>query len=124
MKPFLFATLALVSTSVAADPIRDPMRPPSAGVTVPGQRSNLVPTTVSAVFISPTRRSAIVDGRLVRAGESAGLCQVLEILDEGVRCQFPKGTRIVRLPGTAAAFKQSAAPVVPSVPAVAANGVP
>lgn len=118
MKAVLIALFAVACTSLAAEPVRDPMRPPSASSSVPGQRSNRVPVTVSAIFISPTRRSAIVDGRLVRAGDSAGLCQVLEILDEGVRCRFPKGTRIVRLPGSAASFKQ------PVVPAVAANGVP
>jgi hypothetical protein len=118
MKLLLIALLAVVNTSLAADPVRDPMRPPSAAGAIPGQRPNLVPITVSAIFISPTRRTAIVDGQLVKAGESAGLCQVLEILDEGVRCRFPKGTRIVRLPGTGTSFKKSV------VPAVAANGVP
>ncbi len=101
------------------DELRDPMRPPSAvAASVEGQRPRLVPTQVTALFISSERRSAVVDGRLVRVGERSGLCQVEAILEDGVRCRFPRGVRVVRIPQAQYAIKK------PAAAAVAANGVP
>jgi hypothetical protein len=115
----LLTGAAITATAAASDEMRDPMRPPSATApVVDGQRSNRVPTRVTALFISGERRTAIVDGRVVRTGDRAGLCQVEEILDDGVRCRFPRGVRIVRLPQADASFKK------PAAAAVAVNGVP
>jgi hypothetical protein len=106
------------SGAIGAD-VRDPMRPPSAvAASVEGQRPRLVPTRVTALFISGERHAAIVDGRLVHAGERSGLCQVEAVLDDGVRCRFPRGVRVVRLPHAEVTFKK------PAAAAVAANGVP
>jgi hypothetical protein len=120
MKQFpLVLMLACISSGTMADEVRDPMRPPSAvTASVEGQRPRLVPTQVTALFISSERRAAVVDGRLVRVGEHSGLCQVEEILDDGVRCRFPRGVRVVRLPHAEVTFKK------PAAAAVAANGVP
>jgi hypothetical protein len=113
--------LGLLSSGVIAAEVRDPMRPPSAVAAttgVEGLRPRLVPTQVTALFISSERRAAVVDGRLVRVGENSGLCHVEEILEDGVRCRFPRGVRVVRLPRTEYTFKK------PAAAAVAANGVP
>jgi hypothetical protein len=89
--------LACMPGGASAADVRDPMRPPTAATaSVEGQRPRLVPTQVTALFISGERRAAVVDGRLVRVGERSGLCQVEEILEDGVRCRFPRGVRVVR----------------------------
>jgi hypothetical protein len=107
------------ATCVAGEPLRDPMRPPSAaGPVAAAALPRLVPTRVTALFLSGERRTAIVDGRVVHAGERSGLCLVEEILDDGVRCRFPRSVRVVRLPQVDASFKK------PAATAVAANGVP
>jgi hypothetical protein len=114
----LALTLPLAGALAAAGELRDPMRPPAPPPSAAASRPNLVPTKVTALFISETRRAAVVDGQLVRAGERAGLCYVEEILDDGVRCRFPKSVRVVLLPRSTLEMKK------PTATAVAANGVP
>jgi len=102
----------------AAEVLRDPMRPPAPSAAATRQRASLVPTRVTALFLSANRRAAVVDGKLVREGERSGLCFVEAILEVGVRCRFPKGTRVVRIPAPEQSFKK------PAALAVAATGVP
>jgi hypothetical protein len=108
--------LLLTGAGTLAEDFSDPMRPPAGG-TLRGPSVALAPTRVTGLFISATQRAAIVDGQLVSAGQRAGPCLVLEVLDHGVRCRFPKSIRVVLLPNRAAAVK------TPTVAALAANGV-
>ena len=118
MKTLLLVLLGSVAVSgPGAAELRDPMRPPGLAQGGP-QRSSVAPTRVTAVFISPTRRAAVVDGKLVHAGESAGLCFVEEVLDRGVRCRFSKSVRVVQLPTQDYAIRKTTAT------AVVANGAP
>jgi hypothetical protein len=96
--------LALTGTAALAEDLQDPMRPPDTG-SAPHVTSRLAQTQVTGLIIAPERRAAIVDGQVVRAGDRAGLCLVLEVLDNGVRCRFPKGVRTVLLPAQAADVK-------------------
>ncbi|MFO1427466.1 MAG: hypothetical protein U1F11_10955 [Steroidobacteraceae bacterium] len=97
--------------SALAGELRDPMRPAGAAPVDGAVRGGRVPTQVQALFIAPTRRAAVVDGRLVHEGERAGLCEVLEILDDGVRCRFPRSVRVVRLEQAPSSIKTPAAAV-------------
>ena len=117
MKRLTATLLLLAAASAPAQEVRDPMRPPHVG-TERVAAARLAPTRVTGVFIAPERRAAIVDGRVVSAGQRVGLCLVIEILNDGVRCRFPTGERVVSLPGRAADVKQHTAV------ALAATGVP
>ena len=118
LKFFVVALLFAACASALAGELRDPMRPAGAAPAGGAARRGRVPTQVQALFIAPTRRAAVVDGLLVHEGERAGQCEVLEILDDGVRCRFPRGVRVVRLEQAPSSIKTPAAAVA------AANGVP
>ncbi|HZF17101.1 MAG TPA: hypothetical protein VE046_14275 [Steroidobacteraceae bacterium] len=78
-----FAALLLVASTVAADPLSDPTRPYSVRRTA-GARA-ISEYSVSAVFTSAARRVAIVNGKVVTAGDRLGDVQIVEILADGVR---------------------------------------
>jgi hypothetical protein len=118
MKTLIPILLLICSSVTLADPeqIRDPMRPPN--VAEPGQAAApQAAPVVSAVFISSTRRVAVVHGRVVRAGDSVGTCLVDEVVPDGIRCHEGASLHVPGKSGTAVAFRTPAA-----TPAVAANG--
>jgi len=75
---------ALCSAGLAGE-VRDPMRPPQRNAA----HQAVVDSTpvLSALFISPTRRAAIVNGRLVHEGDSLGEYTIVALLDDGIRYQ-------------------------------------
>lgn len=112
MKHLAAACLLVLATAVAADPVPDPMRPPDAPVSaVAGGPAAPV---VSAVFVSGTRRVAVVDGRLVHAGDRVGDCEVAAVDPRGLTC---RGGAVLAGPRTL-----NTDPAAPPGPAVAANG--
>jgi hypothetical protein len=104
MRRTVITLLALTCTAALAEELHDPMRPPDFG-SARHVAARLVQTRVTGLILSPERRAAIVDGHVVSAGDRAGLCLVLEVLNDGVRCRFPKGVRTVLLPARAADVK-------------------
>jgi hypothetical protein len=118
MKTAMALTLTLTGLSVSAAELRDTMRPPALPAAVAVRVPDPVTATVTAIFISESRRTAVVDGQLVRAGDRVGLCLVEAVLENGVRCRFPKEVRVLSLPRTDQVIKK------PTAAAVESNGVP
>jgi len=85
MKPLLYVLLCCTGAAALAGEMRDPMRPPQRN----GAPSVAAATTpvVSALFIGPTRRAAIVNGRLVHEGDTLGAFTIVALLDDGIRYQ-------------------------------------
>lgn len=96
----MFRRLILISlftggwaASAAADGLRDPMRPMGTAPAAP--RALSVQALRLEGVIRGERRIAIVNGRLVRAGDSIAGVRILEVLDNGVR--FERAGRISTL---------------------------
>jgi hypothetical protein len=87
MKPTLriLLLLALCGSAAQGGELRDPMRPAGAATAPAAAR----PTTVHALklegVIAGERRVAIVNGRLVRAGDLIAGARILEVFAQGVR---------------------------------------
>ena len=77
------ASILLAARVVAAGPLGDPTQPYNVKRT-PGARV-VTEYSVSAVFTSAERRVAIVNGKVVRAGDRLGDAQIIEVLADGVR---------------------------------------
>ena len=93
------AALVLAS-SASAQEIRDPMRP--AGTAQVVARPRVASALKLEGVIDGTVRVAIVNGRLVRAGDEIAGAKILEVLANGVR--YSRGGRVqsLLLPGVAA----------------------
>lgn len=97
--PYL-ATLLLSMTAKAAlaDRLADPtrpadVRPATNGEVLPGVR-------VEAILQSGGRRLAIVNGKVVRAGDHIGAIQILEVTAGSVRYSRAGESHVARLDGT------------------------
>ena len=93
------ATLLLSMTAKAAvaDRLLDPTRPADARPTSNGETLGAV--RVEAILQSDGRLLAIVNGKVVRAGDRVGAIQILEINANGVRYSRAGATRIALLEG-------------------------
>lgn len=81
--PWLCLTMLLV-TSVQAQGVRDPMRPPGATAAASSRPRATNTLKLEGVIAGPVR-VAIVNGRLVRAGDEVAGARILEVLHDGVR---------------------------------------
>jgi hypothetical protein len=84
MNPYL-ATLLLSMTAQAAsaDRLVDPTRPATAKAVTIGATTHVI--KVEAIMNSGDHALAIVNGKIVRPGDSVGGVQIDEILSDGVR---------------------------------------
>lgn len=95
-----FSCAALLMTATAfSQAIRDPMRPAGAA---PAARPRAASTFKLEGVISGSVRVAIVNGRLVRAGDDVGGAKILEVLSHGVRYSRGGKVQTLLLPGAAA----------------------
>jgi hypothetical protein len=92
------ASLLLASTAFA-QAIRDPMRPAGAA---PAARSRAASTLKLEGVISGPVRVAIVNGRLVRAGDEVAGVRIVEVLIDGVRYSRAGQVHSILLPGVTA----------------------
>jgi len=99
--------LMLVWSLAGADALRDPTRPPmpQAG---PGAVVHEPLPAVTALFISGETRTAIVDGHLVRAGDSIGDGKIEAVSANGVIWRRRGVAHDLQLPRAAAHFKKRA----------------
>jgi hypothetical protein len=92
--PYLAALLLTMSAKAAAERLVDPTRPPqvqdASGPSYEGVR-------VEAVLRSAERHLAIVNGKIVRAGDRVGDVQIEAILVDGVRYVRDGKVHIARL---------------------------
>jgi hypothetical protein len=93
--PYL-ATLLLSMTAKAAvaDRLVDPTRPASRGSAVSTASEAI---RVEAILRSGDRHLAIVNGKIVRAGDQVGAVQILEVFGDGVRYSHAGQSHVVRL---------------------------
>lgn len=106
MKALLPLVLLTALASAQADPLRDPTRPPQAGGTH-AKALEAVPV-LTAVFSEGERHSAIVNGRLVKAGDSVGAYLIEDVLADGVRYRHAGTVRDLHLPHAADSVKKPA----------------
>ncbi len=93
--PYLAALLLTMSAKAAADRLVDPTRPPQAS----DANSRPAPdgVRVEAVLRSADRDLAIVNGKIVRAGDRVSGVQIQEILVDGVRYVRDGQVHVARL---------------------------
>lgn len=93
--PYLAALLLTMSAQAAADRLIDPTRPPQA----PGPSSDPSNESVrvEAVLRSAERDLAIVNGKIVRAGDRVAGVQIEAILPDGIRYVRDGQVRVARL---------------------------
>ena len=93
-------TLALFSLTSAAQPLRDPTRPPPGAFAVskaggkPVARKTM---TLQTVLISPQRRTVVISGRVMSIGDRMDGYRLVEIREAEVVMRGSKGTRTLRL---------------------------
>jgi MSHA biogenesis protein MshK len=89
-------TLGLAATA-AADGMRDPMRPVGAAPAAP--RALTVQALRLEGVIGGEKRVAIINGKLVRAGDSIAGARIIEVLHDGVRFERAGKVSTLTLPG-------------------------
>ncbi len=109
----LAPTVLLVAALMAAMPARaetlmDPTRPANAPRAVSGGVAVEASARVTAVFLAGGRRVAVLDGRVVKAGDRLGDLVVQEVLADGVRYLRGGRSEVVRLPRQDARVRHSA----------------
>jgi MSHA biogenesis protein MshK len=109
--------LILLAPLCGAGELRDPTRPPAPPAAAGAVVREALPA-VTAVFISAASRKAIVDGRLVQAGDSLDDGKVEAVSASGVIWSRRGVRRELQLPRALANLKKPA-----TGPARADNGV-
>jgi hypothetical protein len=106
--PYLATVLLTLSAKAAAsDRLADPTRPPQARSVNSGPVQDAV--RVEAVLRSADRDLAIVNGRVVRAGDRIGAVQVEAILADGVRYTRDGQSHVARLQQAAVQVRRPSA---------------
>lgn len=93
-------TLALFSLTSAAQPLRDPTRPPPGAFAVAKAGAKPVAgksMTLQTVLISPQRRTVVISGRIMSLGDKMDGYRLVEIRATEVVMKGSKGTRTLRL---------------------------
>jgi MSHA biogenesis protein MshK len=93
--PHLAALLLMMSAKAAADRLIDPTRPPQAPS--PSSDPSYEGLRVEAVLRSAERDLAIVNGKIVRAGDRVAGVQIEAILPDGIRYVRDGQVRVARL---------------------------
>ncbi len=106
MKALLAVMLLAAMTPALADALRDPTRPPQpAAARATAQEAAPV---LTAVFAAGERRSAIFNGRFVKAGDAVGSYSIEDVLADGVRYRHAGTVHELYLPKAAGAVKKPA----------------
>ncbi len=94
----LFASLCAAPVAVFAQTLTDPTKPPAEilapglGQTVPPKESGL-----QSIFISPTRRAAIINGQMVELGAKLGDARLVGISESVVVLERAQGRQVLAL---------------------------
>lgn len=99
LSPILVVVLLSLSAPAVAEVLPDPTRPAAFQTTAVIQElpAELIDWKVTAIRISEQDRSAIVNGRIVRTGESIGTARILEIQPTQVVLEYDNRKVAVRL---------------------------
>jgi hypothetical protein len=99
------AVLLLMSLPAMADRLADPTRPPGPRAQATETRSGI---RVEAILNSDDRRLAIVNGKVVHAGDYVSGVRIEEILVDGVRYMRDGRSQVARLRPAAMSVRQEA----------------
>jgi len=104
------ATLLLSMTAKAAfaDRLVDPTQPAHARPATNGEV--ITPVRVEAIMQSGGARLAIVNGKVVRAGDHVGDARIDEVLNDGVRFTRDGHSQVARLDSHLIQVRQPVAP--------------
>jgi MSHA biogenesis protein MshK len=106
----LSAIAALLTVAGArAETLVDPTRPANAPARAVAASGGEAAARVSAVFQSGGRRVAVLDGKVVKAGDRFGDAVVQEVMADGVRLARGGRIEVARLPKQAASVRRGAA---------------
>lgn len=107
----IFAALALCAAfSANASALRDPTQPPMAP-SAASTTAAIAPLRVEAIFRHGSQFTAIVDGKLVRAGDRVGAAVIQEITSDAVRYTRGGRSEITRLKSSTLNVRRPSAPV-------------
>jgi MSHA biogenesis protein MshK len=98
--------LLWMSLPAIAGPLADPTRPPQGPRSQSTEARSSV--RVEAILHSDDRRLAIVNGKVVRAGDHVSGVRIEEILVDGVRYMRDGRSQVVRLRPAAMTVRQNA----------------
>lgn len=114
MKRLTIVLGVLIASSVVAQGLRDPMRPPQPHTATRAAVRDSLPV-VSAIFTRGSERTAIVDGRLVKAGDDVSGGSIKDIASERVRWSRKGIVHELLLNTAVTNFKKPAAAASPAV---------
>ena len=95
----LIFTLAVLTPVAVQAQLDDPTRPPGYRLVLPGGKKASTGTkfSLSSVFISSTRRSAVINDRTVESGDTVNGAKVVAILPSAVKLKKQGKVFTVRL---------------------------
>jgi hypothetical protein len=83
---------ALLAVAGHAAELVDPTQPPAFRPSAPGAgEGEARPNRLTSIFVSPTRRVAVIDGSRVRVGDRIAESRVVAIELTAVRLEGPEG---------------------------------
>ena len=93
--------MALLSVAATAEELADPTRPPAsltAPVAAPASGvPEIRPARLQSIFISKTRRAAIIDGESVELGGKYGDAKLIEVNEGSVILRGAQGRQVMTL---------------------------
>ena len=103
MSPGTAAALVALATLAAARPVSaqvlgDPTRPPSlSGLSFGAAAATPSGPVLQSIVLSPRRRLALIDGKLIGIGDRVGGATLVAIEIDSVRLREGRGTKVVKL---------------------------
>ncbi|MBI2313151.1 MAG: hypothetical protein HYU77_11685 [Betaproteobacteria bacterium] len=96
----MLAALVVAYSAQAAEALPDPTRPPP-GVAVPGPTPGIgaapAGPVLQSVYLSATRRAAIIDGQVVELGGKLGDARLIKVSESEAVLKGPEGMQTLRL---------------------------
>jgi MSHA biogenesis protein MshK len=90
--------LLCVATATAAQALGDPTVPPYAyGAAVSASGRGATGPALQSILLSPVRRLALIDGRMVRIGDQVGGARVIAIDIDSVKLRRGDGISVMKL---------------------------
>lgn len=90
------AVAAMAPASATAQEMADPTRPPDSGDDRPAPTAGNT-LNLQSILISATRREAVINGQVVRAGGRIGQTKIVKISDNQVLVDGPRGMQVLRM---------------------------
>jgi MSHA biogenesis protein MshK len=89
--------LALLGSPAPAQPIADPTRPPEGFAAEDPTAAEAGAPVLQSVLLSPTRKAAIINGRLVRLGEKWGDAVLVRVSENEAVLKSGEAIQVLKL---------------------------